>query len=424
MSFTKLHRMQLNQRRKFVKQLLATSLAGLALPSMAGVSDLKSPTAVEDESYWENIKKQFTISENRVMMNAANLCPCPTIVQKRVQELTDALNQDVSFQYRSLFTTLRKKSVAMLAQFVGADESEIGITRNTSESNCMIAHGLDLKPGDEIIIWDQNHPSNREVWLSQARRLGFTVKSIGVPADPASVNDLLQPFIKAITPNTKLIAFSHLSNLSGLALPAKAICQLANARGIMTLVDGAQTFGSMNIDVHDLGCTFFTASTHKWLMGPFENGILYVHKDHFKKIWPAVIGGGWKEATTVDQQLCVLGQRNDPSPAALPEILAFHEAIGKKNVESRIVKLTTYLKQQLKTNVPLATFVTPMAAQHSGGIVIFNLPGKDLQQVTDTLYHTHHIAAAPSGGIRLSPHIYNTLKDIDYTVKAIQEVAR
>lgn len=416
--------MQQHNRRKFVKQLLATSLTGLALPSMAGISALKPPTAVEGESYWENLKKQFTVPEDRVMMNAANLCPSPIVVQERVRELMNALNKDVSFQYRSLFTTLRKKSVAMLAQFVGADENEIGITRNTSESNCMIAHGLDLKPGDEIIIWEQNHPSNREVWLSQARRLGFTVKSISVPADPASVNDLLQPFIKAITPNTKLIAFSHLSNLSGLVLPAKAICQLANAQGIMTLVDGAQTFGSMNIDVHDLGCTFFTASTHKWLMGPFENGILYVHKDHFKKIWPAVIGGGWKEATTVDQQLCVLGQRNDPSPAALPDILSFHEAIGKKNIESRIVQLNTYLKQQLKANVPNATFVTPMAAQHSGGIVIFNLPGKDLQQVTDTLYYTHHIASAPSGGIRLSPHIYNTLKDIDYTVKAIQEVAR
>ena len=213
--------MQQHNRRKFVKQLLATSLTGLALPSMAGISALKPPTAVEGESYWENLKKQFTVPEDRVMMNAANLCPSPIVVQERVRELMNALNKDVSFQYRSLFTTLRKKSVAMLAQFVGADENEIGITRNTSESNCMIAHGLDLKPGDEIITWEQNHPSNREVWLSQARRLGFTVKSISVPADPASVNDLLQPFIKAITPNTKLIAFSHLSNLSGLALPGQ-----------------------------------------------------------------------------------------------------------------------------------------------------------------------------------------------------------
>ena len=416
--------MQLSHRRKFFKQLLATSLTGLALPAMAEINGLQPPAVVEDESYWENLKKQFTVPADRVMMNAANLCPSPTIVQERVGELTAALNKDVSFQYRALFSVIRKKSIGMLAQFIGANESEIGITRNTSESNCMIVHGLDLKPGDEIITWEQNHPSNNEVWLSQAKRVGFKVKKISVPAEPGSITDLLQPFSNAITPNTKLIAFSHVSNLSGLALPAKEICQMANTRGIMTLVDGAQSLGSMNINVHDMGCTFYSASTHKWLMGPFENGILYIHKEYFTRIWPAVIGGGWKESTTVDQQLCVLGQRNDPSPAALPEILAFHETIGRKNIENRIVQLNTYLKQQLKSIVPQAIFVTPMAAQYSGGIVIFNLPGKEIHAVTDKLYHTYHIAVAPSGGIRLSPHIYNTMKDVDYTVKAIRDVAR
>lgn len=416
--------MQLSHRRKFVKQLLATSLTGFALPSFAAIRKSTPPTSVADEQYWENLKKQFTVPADHIMMNAANLCPSPTIVQDKVQELTKALNKDVSFQYRALFAATRKKSVTLLAQFVGANESEVGITRNTSESNCMIVHGLDLKPGDEIIIWEQNHPSNNEVWLSQAKRIGFTVKKISVPAEPKFVNDLLQPFINALTPNTKLIAFSHLSNISGLALPAKDICQMAKARGIMTLVDGAQSFGSMNIDVHDMGCTFYTASTHKWLMGSFENGILYINKDSFDRIWPAVIGGGWREATTVDTQLCVLGQRNDPSPAALPEALAFHETIGRKNIENRIVQLSTYLKQELKSKVPQATFVTPLAPQFSGGIVIFNLPGKEIHEVADKLYHQYHIAAAPSGGIRLSPHIYNTMKDIDYVVKAIGEVAR
>jgi isopenicillin-N epimerase len=416
--------MQPNHRRKFVKQLLATSLTGLALPSFAETRTLASPTSAEDEQYWENLKKQFTVPADNIMMNAANLCPSPAIVQDKVQELTKALNKDVSFQYRALFSATRKKSVGLLAQFVGADENEVGITRNTSESNCMIVHGLDLKPGDEIIIWEQNHPSNNEVWLSQAKRLGFMVKKISVPANPISVNELVQPFINAITPNTRLIAFSHLSNVSGLALPAKEICQMAKARNIMTLVDGAQTFGTISINAHDMGCTFYTASTHKWLMGPFENGILYMQKDYFTRIWPAIIGGGWKEAITVDQQLCVLGQRNEPSPAALPEILAFHETIGRKNIENRIVQLNTYLKQQIKSKIPQATFVTPESPQYSGGIVIFNLPGKEIHEVTDKLYHTHKIAAAPSGGIRLSPHIYNTMKDIDYVVKAIGEVTK
>jgi len=417
--------MNLTHRRKFLQQLLGASFSGLAIPSLASTADrLFPPSGADNEPYWEDLKKQFAVPQNLVMMNAANLCPSPKAIHERVIELTKSLNKDVSFQYRTLFAPLRKKSIAQLSQFVGADESEMGITRNTSESNCMIVHGLDLKPGDEVILWEQNHPSNREVWLSQAKRVGFTVKKIGLPANPTSKKELVEPFIEAITPNTKLIAFSHLSNLSGMALPAKEICQMAKARGIMTLVDGAQSLGSMNIDVHEMGCTFYTASTHKWLMGPFENGVVYIHKDYFNRIWPAVMGGGWKEATTVDAQLCVLGQRNEPSPAALPQTMAFYHTVGRGNIENRIVQLATYLKEQIKSKIPQAVFVTPLAPEFSGGIVIINLPGKEIHEVTDKLYHSYGIATAPSGGIRLSPHIYNTMKDIDYSVKAMSELAK
>jgi isopenicillin-N epimerase len=417
--------MQLSHRRKFLEQLLAASFTGLAFPSFAGTRDpLSPPINPEDEQYWEDLKKQFAVPVNLVMMNAANLCPSPGTIHERVIEFTRAMNKDVSFQYRAQFANLRKNSITLLAQFVGADENEIGITRNTSESNCMIAHGLDLKPGDEVIVWEQNHPSNREVWMSQARRAGFVVKKISVPANPISTKELLEPFISAITPNTRLIAFSHISNLSGIAMPAKDICQMAKARGIMTLVDGAQSLGSININLHDMGCTFYTASTHKWLMGPFENGVVYIRQDYFNRIWPAVIGGGWKEATTVDAQLCVLGQRNEPSPAALPETLAFYSKVGRRNIENRIVQLSTYLKEQIKNKIPKAVFTTPLSPQLSGGIVIINLPGMEIHEVTDKLYHTYGIAAAPSGGIRLSPHIYNTMKDVDYVVKAISDVGK
>ncbi len=136
-----------------------------------------------------------------------------------------------------------------------------------------------------------------------------------------------------------------------------------------------------------------------------------------------MIGGGWKEATTVDAQLCVLGQRNEPSPAALPETLAFHDTIGRKNIEARIVQLSTYLKQQIKDKISQASFVTPMTPELSAGIVIINLPGKEIHEVTDKLYHSYGIATAPSGGIRLSPHVYNTKRDVDMTVKALAELA-
>jgi isopenicillin-N epimerase len=411
-------------RRQFIQKLTTASLTGLSIP-LLGKTNPTIPkwTSVEDEQYWEKVKKQFSVPDKRIMMNAANLCPSPNVVREKVIEFTNALNRDVSFQYRAVFTDLRKKSINQLAAFTGAEETEIGITRNTSESNCMIAHGLDLKPGDEVIIWEQNHYSNREVWQSQAKRLGFTVIKVVLPANPKSIQELVDPFEKAITTKTKLITFSHISNLSGLALPAKEICGMANAKGIMTLIDGAQSLGMKNIHLHDLGCTFYSASTHKWLMGPFENGLLYIHKDYFTRIWPNIIGGGWKEAKTVDENLCVLGQRNEASPAALPEILNFHNTVGRNNIEQRVVQLNTYLKAQLQKHIPQAVLVTPISPDYSGGIVIINLPGKEPQEVYNKLYSTYGIATAPSGGIRFSPHIYNTLADIDYAVNAVKELA-
>jgi selenocysteine lyase/cysteine desulfurase len=417
--------MRLNTRRQFIQKIATASVAGLAAPLVSrGNAPLPTWTYSEDEQYWSNIKKQFSVAENRTMMNAANLCPSPRVVQERMIEFTHALNRDVSFQYRDVFSEMRKKSRIVLAAFVGADETEIGITRNTSESNCMIAHGLDLKPDDEVIIWEQNHYSNREVWHSQSKRLGYKVVKVSLPANPASTQELVAPFEKAITPKTKLITFSHISNLSGLALPAKEICQLAHSKGIMTLVDGAQSLGAIPIDLHDMGCTFYSASTHKWLMGPFENGLLYVRKEYFTRIWPNIIGGGWHEAKTVDENLCVLGQRNETSPAALPDILNFHLAVGRRNIEQRVVQLNTYLKAQLQKHVPQAVFVTPLAPEFSGGITIVNIPGKDSAAIYDRLYKDYGIAAAPSGGIRFSPHIYNTLGDIDYAVNALKELVK
>jgi isopenicillin-N epimerase len=413
-------------RRRFLEQMITATVAGVALPlAVTARRNFQLPPtgAVEDESYWLKVKSQFTVPENLHMVNAANLCPSPVVVQDRVAELTKKLNKDVSFQYRAQFSELRKKSVQLLTEFIGATPGEVGITRNTSEANCIIVHGLDLKPDDEVIIWDQNHPSNKDVWMNRSKRIGFRVVQVTTPPNPKSADELVEVFLKAVTVNTKLIAFSQISNLSGIALPAREICVAAKSRSILTLVDGAQSLGLLDVNVSDLQCSFFTSSTHKWLMGPFENGLLYVNKEQISKVWPNTIGAGWKGASTVDENLCVLGQRNEPSTAALPEMIAFHNQIGKENIQERVYYLNDYLKSEIQKQIPKATLVTPVAAEFSAGIVILNLPDKKPADVIEVLYRKYGIAAAPAGGIRLSPHIYNLKKDVDYVVMALKEIA-
>jgi len=414
-------------RRKFLQRIAAGSLAALALPDFSFAYQKKSlPPAGNpaDELFWQAVKGMFEVPDHMIMMNAANLCPSPKPINERVYALNKELEANVSFQYRAVFAQERARALEALAKFIGAAKEEIGITRNTSESNCTIVNGLDFKAGDEIIIWEQNHPSNSISWEKRAKRDGLVIKKIAVPASPKYVDELVAPFAKAISTRTKVIAFSHVSNVSGLALPAREICDLARSKGVLTLVDGAQTLGFMDINLKDLGCDFFTASTHKWLMGPLENGMLYMKAEHIEKIWPNVIGGGWKEeGKTVDEKLCILGQRNETTASALPETLNFSNTISRKSIEQRVRDLNTYLKEQIQAKVPKAIFVTPLSPVFSGGIVIVQVPGKETKVLYEKLYDVYGIACANSGGVRFSPHIYNTKEDIDRAVKGLSELA-
>ncbi|NJN41525.1 MAG: aminotransferase class V-fold PLP-dependent enzyme [Flammeovirgaceae bacterium] len=185
------------QRRKFLKKLSVGSLSMLGVHALAQATSWSYLSAdlaffsPDEEGYWEMVKNQFEIDKDLIMMNAANLCPSPHAVANTVNEYVHALNKDVSFQYREVFNQKRKESIEKLANFLGSQDSEIGITSNTSEANCMIAQGLDLKSGDEVIIWDQNHPSNEAIWDLQAKRFGIVVKRVATPINPKSKDELI-----------------------------------------------------------------------------------------------------------------------------------------------------------------------------------------------------------------------------------------
>ena len=422
-----------SRRRGFLKRLLVGSAATLTQPAgavpFAGTATpqraLPDSPLFADERYWQAIKEQFAMPPNRIMLNAANLCPRPQFLTDQIQATTASLEKDVSFQHRAQFEPKRLLALEKLAQFIGVSQAEVGISRNTTESNNILVNGLDFQAGDEIMIWDQNHPTNGLAWEQKAKRRGFTVKKVHIPPGYQSTQDLLAPFQEAITAKTRLIAFSHISSANGLMLPAKELCQLAASRGIMTLVDGAQSFGFMALNLREMGCDFYTASTHKWLMGPLENGILYVKKDKLPGLWPSVIGVGWQDdSQTVDEKLCVLGQRNDPTTSALPAILAFHEKIGRKAIEDRVRQLTLYVKESIQKQLPQALLITPLSGQLSGGIVNVSIPGKDSADLFQTLYRDYGMACASMGSLRISPHIYNTESDLNKLVNALVTLAR
>jgi selenocysteine lyase/cysteine desulfurase len=223
---------------------------------------------------------------------------------------------------------------------------------------------------------------------------------------------------------TQFIVRSHLSNVSGVALPAKELCGAARERGILTLVDGAQTFGFMKLELNDMGCDFFTGSSHKWFVGPKEAGLLYVREESQDRLWPSDVGVGWEGASTRGaEKFENMGQRDDAAVVTMATAAAFHEAIGPEAIEARVRLLAGTVRESVASRFPGARIHTPAAPEMRGGVVVFALPGADHGTIFQGVYESHHLGCASMGGefagLRLSPHLYNTLAEVEVAMEAI-----
>jgi isopenicillin-N epimerase len=377
-----------------------------------------------DERYWALVKRQFPLEDGIVYLNAANICPASRPVTDRYLEFARDFHANPSFQNREKYAPIREAARAKTARMLRVSADEIAITRNTSESNNIVITGLDLKAGDEVLITAHNHPSNKEAWEVRARRQGFTVKTLPTPVPARSAEELIAGFERAITPRTRAISFTHVTNTAGALYPAREISAVGRRRGIFVHLDGAQTFAALDVNLARIGCDSYAGSAHKWLMGPLEAGILYVRAEQIPRVWPSVVGAGWRDDLKGARRFEALGQRDDPRMAALEAALDFIELIGMERVEARMRALAARAMRELREIPGLELMTSPDPAL-SGGIVRFRPPGTPTKQVYDALWKRHRVAAAMTGsgdseGLRFSPHIYNSPEEIGLAVAALR----
>lgn len=417
--------MSSSSRRRFLRNMGGAFSAATVLPFVSRGSDTAPvlPAFTEDEGYWQLVKDQFSIRPDYIMMNAANLCPSPRAVSQAVNTAMKSLDQDVSFQHRGQYGLQFQEAVDGLATYLGTTSDQLTLTRNTSESNNTIVNGLDLGKGDEVVIWEQNHPSNNLAWKERSRRMGFTVKEVSVQVNPQTKEELIKPFANAFTSKTRLVSFSHISNVSGIRMPAEDLVKEARSRNILTQIDGAQSFGSVRVELDKIGCDFYTGSAHKWFVGPREAGVLFVRREHIERLWPNMVTASYDSVEPADiQRLSNFGQRN---PAVFPGIvqaLRLHKHIGIDRVEERVYQLAAALRERISGEIPQAQWLTPEKEEFNAGVLICSIPGKDSVELFTKLYSDHHIACAPTGGVRFCPHIYNTLEEVDRVAAALKQV--
>ncbi len=408
-------------RRRFL-----TDLAGGAVVLPAAMESLGRQTRSvsgggASDAFWEDTRHQFSFREERVPMNAANLCPSPTVVAERVYALTRDIDRDCSSQNRRKFGDLLEASRAKVAGALGVTADEVALVRNTSEANNIINNGLPLKTGDEVVVWDQNHPTNNVAWDVRAARFGLTVTRVATPVRPTGTDELVGVFERALTPRTRVLALTHASNVSGIRLPVADLCEVAHRRDIHVHVDGAQSWGVLDVDLAALGCDSFSASAHKWFVGPKEVGLLYVKAEHIARIWPSVVAPSWGSQVEPRpigaRKFESMGQRDDAALAAIGTTVDFHQRLGAARIEARVTELATRLKEGLRDAG--YALVTPEAPALSAGVCIAAVEG-NRGALVNALYAEHGIAGAATGGLRLCPHLYNTVEHIDRAVRGAQ----
>lgn len=388
---------------------------------------IPAAAAAAPTSFWKTVPGRFPLQDKLIYLNAANVCPASKeVLQVHASYLKD-FQADPSFQNREKYEKLTESARARIAALMGAAPDEIAITRNTSEATNTVVNGIDLHAGDEIVITAHNHPSNNDSWKVRAKRQGWKVVELPVPVPATSRQALIDAFDAAVTPRTRVIAFTHVTNTTGIRYPAEEICALARQRGIWVHVDGAQSFGALNVKLRTLGCDSYAGSAHKWFMGPLEAGILYVREDRIRQLWPNTVTAGWSDTLKGARKFEVYGQRDNPRIAALEPAAAFLERFGMAEVESRVLALSQHAMKGLSAvrGLQLKTAADP--ALH-GGVVKFDLPGKDLKPIYDALYSRHKVATSltASGdarGIRFSAHLYNTTAQLDFAIDAVRELA-
>ena len=379
-----------------------------------------------DEDYWFEIQQAFDTDRTLINLNNGGVCPSPRVVQDALRRHLEYSNQvPVYHMWRHLEPQIESVRRG-LARAFGCDPEEMAITRNASEALEICEYGLDLKPGDEVLTTDQDYGRMLTTWDQRVRREGIVLKKVPYQTPPPSMEYLMEVFRKAITPKTRVIHFCHINNLTGQIFPVREICQLARARGIEAIVDGAHAFAHFPFTRDGIDVDFYGTSLHKWLLAPIGTGFLYVRQSKIRGLWPLMAA-----PESMDDNIRKyeeIGTHPAANHNAIAEALAFHEGIGVERKVARLRFLRDRWMKRLDGQRGVKLYTSYDPAQ-SGGLANVGLEGVDPGKLAEYLFDKNRIIVVGIGhpscpGIRVTPNVYTTLTEVDTFAAAMEGVIK
>ncbi|HET7790276.1 MAG TPA: aminotransferase class V-fold PLP-dependent enzyme [Gemmatimonadales bacterium] len=422
-------------RRHFLNSLLATGATVTlpawrndALPRLTSVlraAEGRGPGDVaQDEVFWGEIQQAFIIDRGLINLNNGGVAPSPRVVMDAMKRYLDTSNQAPAM---TMWAWLEPEIEAVrrrLAASFGCDPEEMAITRNASEALEIVQLGMNLQRGDEVLTTTQDYPRMITTWKQRERRDGIVLKQIQFPVPPPSEDDLANRLEQAITPKTKVIHICHITNLTGQIFPVKKICQMARARGIEVVVDGAHAYAHFPFTRDELDCDYYGTSLHKWLTAPIGTGFLYVRRSKIESIWPMMAAGPTQNADI--RKFEEIGTHPAANHNAIAEALTFYEMIGAERKAARLRFLRDRWARRLE-KLPGVKILTSYDPAQSCGLASFTPAALDVGKVVGYLWDKHRIIVTPIvhpefNCIRVTPNVYTTLGEVDTFADVMENV--
>jgi cysteine desulfurase / selenocysteine lyase len=373
----------------------------------------------------DSYRREFPVTEKYVYLDHAGVAPLSLRVKSAVELFLKEATEGGAFHYPKWAQQVVKTRRAC-AELINAGADEIAFVKSTSHGLSLVASGLDWKPGDNVLVYEKEFPSNLYPWLNLKSR-GVEVRVI-----PSRDNKILISDIeRLIEPRTRLLAISSVQFVNGFRIDLRRLGELCKTNRVLFCVDAIQSLGVLPMDVQECGIDVLSADAHKWLLGPEGIGIFYCRKGLAPQLAPPLLG--WKSVQNefafehADLTLKTDALRFEEGSQNLMGIIGLGAAIellcevGIKAIEEKVLGLGDLIIQEAE--VRGFKVLTPKDKQARGGNISFS--GKfDPAMMKDTLREKDIMVNVRGGGIRVSPHFYNNGPDIQKLFATMDDILR
>jgi selenocysteine lyase/cysteine desulfurase len=419
-------------KRQFLESIAGAGACAVSLllaplqRAIAQVAAVAPTQLAEDDTFWSSIGKQYSVTRDFIQLeNGYYSITADPVLENYIRHVRE-VNAISSYYMRTKQVDDKLAVRHELARLLGCADSELIITRNTTESLDTVIAGFDWKPGDEAVMAEQDYGSMLDMFKLQARRHGIVNRVVSVPMHPKSDDEIVALYESAITPKTRLLMVCHMINITGQILPVRKIVEMAHRHNVQVMVDGAHTFGQLDFKIGDLGgCDYYGSSLHKWLGVPLGAGILYVRRDRVAPLWQL-----YGDASFADDDIRKLnhtGTHPAATDLAILDAIRFHETIGIARKSARLRYLQRYWTDKVRGTRRILVN-TPEAIERSGVTANVGIEGVTPADLAKTLFDKYRIfTVAIDGagvhGVRVTPHLFTTTTELDALVRALTQIA-